>query len=147
MIVLLIIVSAGLILYGYFLMCRLDRFIAQGGFAKEPEASIEKEILLYGEQEILDEISHALDAAAITYDRTAGPEIKDGTAYRWIGAFSGDDEDNLLICLSAKRKNVSIRTMARCNNMIYKNIFRQMKITVILQSEVPVSRILAYLKG
>lgn len=147
MIVLLIIVSVGIILYGYLLMDRLDRFITQGGFVKEPEASIEKEILLYGELDIIDEISLALDVTSITYDRTTEPEIKDGSSYQWIGAFSKNDANNLFICMSAKRKNINIRTMAKCNDMIYKNVFKQMDITVVLPNEVPVRQILAYFKG
>lgn len=147
MIVLLIIVLIGIILYGYFLMGRLDQFIERGGFVKEPEASTEKEILLYGEPETIDRISHALDAAAITYDFTTEPTIKDGTIYHWIGAFSKDDTNNLLICLSAKRKNSGIRIMAKCNNNIYENVFKQTGITMIFQKDIPINRILACLRG
>lgn len=147
MTVLLIIALVGIILYGYLLVGRLDRFIERGGFAKEPEPFGEKEILLYGEQETIDEISHALHDAAVTYDYTTEPEIMDNITYHWIGAFSKDDMDNLLICLSAKRKNADIHTMAKCNNMIYENIFRQIGIGVILQNDVSATRILACLRG
>lgn len=147
MIVLLVIVSIGILLYGYFLMDRLDQFIEQGGFIQDPEVPKEKEILLYGEPETIDEISHALDAAAITHDFTAEPIIKDGMIYHWIGAFSKDDVDNLLICLSAKRKNSGIRTMARCNNTIYENVFKQTDITMIFQNDIPINQILACLRG
>ncbi|MEA4970478.1 MAG: NAD-binding protein [Candidatus Pelethousia sp.] len=147
MIVLLIIVSSGIILYGYLLMCRLDRFLERGGFMAEPETPAEKEILLYGELETIDEISHMLDNAALTYDYTPEPDIIAGTIYHWIGAFSQDDADNLLICLMAKRKNSAIRTMAQCNNAIYKNIFRQTGITVILENGVSANQILACLRG
>ncbi len=147
MIVLLVIASIGVILYGYFWMSRLDRFFAQGGFTKEPETSMQKDILLYGEQKTVGEISHTLDAAAITYDLTTEPDIKDGVTYRWIGAFFRKRYEYLLICLSAKRKDENTRTMAKCNDMIYENIFRQTGITVILQNDVPADRILAFLKG
>jgi Trk K+ transport system NAD-binding subunit len=70
-----------------------------------------------------------------------------GIAYHWVGAFSKDDAANLLICLSAKRKNSDIRTMAKCNNVIFENIFRHTGITVILQNDMSASRILACLRG
>ncbi len=147
MIVLLVIVLLGIILYGYLLMCRLDRFIEQGGFMAEPDIHTEKEILLYGEKETVDEISHMLDGAAVTYDYTPELDIQNGTSYRWIGAFSEDDEDNLLICLMAKRKNSAVRTMAQCNNVIYETLFKQTGITVILKKDIPVDQILACLRG
>lgn len=147
MIVLLITISVGIILYGYLLMRRLDLFFARGGFMEEPETSIEKEILLYGEKETLAEIINVLGDASVSYDYTAEPDIKDGTYYHWIGAFSKDDMDNLLICLSAKRKNNDIGTMAKCNNMIYENIFRQTGISVILGKDISANQILAALKG
>jgi hypothetical protein len=151
MFVLFVIVSVGVILYGYFLMSRLDRFIERGCFGTLPEhpvePSVEKEILLYGDRETIEEIRQALDQASITYDGTTEPEISEGIYYHWIGAFSDDDGNNLLICLLAKRKNGQVRTMAKCNNSIYERIFRQTGITVILQNDVPPSRIIACLKG
>lgn len=103
MIVLLIIVLIGVIFYGYFLMGRLDQFIERGGFIKEPEASKEKEILLYGEPETIDTISHALDVVS------------------------------------------GIRTMAKCNNNIYENVFKQTD--MIFQNDIPINRILDCLRG
>ena len=69
MIVLLIIGSVGIILYGYLLICRLDRFIERDDSVKELQAPAEKEILLYGEQDTIEEPGHDLDDAATPYDR------------------------------------------------------------------------------
>lgn len=145
--ILLIIVSIGVIMYGYLLVDRIDRFMEHGGFTKEPEATTEKEILLYGEPDTINAIGNALDKAKISHDQTTETEMGNSKAYHWIGAFSRDDEDNLLICLSARRKNNSICTMAKCNNAIYKNVFVQAGITVILQNEVSIEQIIACLKG
>ncbi len=147
MIALLVIASIGVILYGYMLMSRLDRFMERGGFAGQPKVALEREILLYGEPETTDVIGLALDNAAITYDSASSLEIKDGATYRWVGAFSKDDERNLLICLLAKRKYESIRMMAKCNDMTYDNIFRQAGVTVIFTSDIVPDRILACLRG
>lgn len=148
MIVLLVIFSAGFILYGYLLMGRLDRFIENNGFSKEEKNFTQKEILLCGEEEIIDPLSRALDEAAVTYDRESQSEAEDSGSvfYRWVGAFFADDEKNLLICLMAKRKNSAVCTMAKCNDRLFENIFRQTGVTVILQNEIPVNRVLACLK-
>lgn len=149
MIALLIITSVGVILYGYMLMGRMDRFMERGGFAGELKsiAVLEREILLYGGRKTIDAITSALEDAAITYDHTNELEIKDEVTYHWVGAFSKDDESNLFICMLAKRKNESIRMMAKCNDMVYENIFRQMGVTVIFQNDISPKRILACLRG
>ena len=147
MIALLIVTSVGVMLCGYLLMGRVDRFMEQGGFAKEQEPVAGREILLYGEPETIDAISFALEDAAISFDRTRELEIPDGAAYHWVGAFSKDDESNLFICMLVKRKNENVRMMAKCNHVIYENIFRQMGVTVIFQNGVSANRVLACLRG
>lgn len=146
MAVLLAIVSVGLLLYGYLLMCRLDRFLARGGIITEPKAAAEKEILLYGSRETLATLRPALEDANITYACASEPGAEDATAYRWIGAFSDDDAENLLFCLSAKKKNNGIRTMAKCNDTTYETVFRRMGVTAILRS-VCADEVLARLRG
>ena len=149
MIALLIILSVGVMLYGYMLMGRVDGFMGRGGFLEEHKrvAVPEREILLYGEKNTIGAIGAALEDAAITYDCTDELEIRDEITYRWVGAFSKEDEQNLLICMLAKRKNGSIRMMAKCNDMIYERIFRQMGITVIFQNDMSPNRIVACLRG
>lgn len=146
MIVLVVIVLLGGALYGYLLMCRLDRFIERRGFAKEADDPAEKDILLYGEREMLDEVCRALDVAGIRYDLTSEPEIPDGVAYRWIGALSKDDASNLLVCLAARRKDKGVRTMAKLNDRMYEEIFRRADITIILCGDGAADSIFACLK-
>ncbi|MEA5014694.1 MAG: NAD-binding protein [Candidatus Limiplasma sp.] len=147
MAVLLLMVSIGVVLYGYLLVRRLDRFIQRGGIVQEPAAMVRKEILLYGGKDAVGRIARALDEAAITYDRTAEMDVRNGAAYDWVGAFSESDADNLLFCLLAKRKNERIHTLAECNDRMYENVFKQAGITAILPKNAPVDQILACLKG
>ena len=147
MMVLLAMVSIGVMLYGYVLVRRLDRFLQRAEMEKEPEATVHKEVLLYGQGEPADRIGHALQEAAIAYDRTAEPDIRDGALYHWAGAFSDSDADNLLFCLWAKRRNENVRTLAQCNDRMYENVFKQAGITVVLPKDASVSQILACLKG
>lgn len=146
MIVLVVVVLLGGALYGYLLMCRLDRFIERRGFAKEPDDPVGRDILLYGERESLDAVGCALDEARVRYDLTSEPEIPDGVGYRWICALSKDDASNLLFCLAARRKDKDIRTMAKLNDRIYEEVFRRADITVVLCGDDAADRILACLK-
>ncbi len=101
--VLLIFAFVGAVLLGCVAVSRLDRFFARGGFTKEPDAVVTKEIFLYGAQEVVEALSEDLNRAKITNDWATEPEMNAGVNYHWIGAFSSNDEDNLLACLSAKR--------------------------------------------
>lgn len=147
MIVLLIVVMAGILLYGYFLMRRLDQFIEGGGFEREPDEQEKMDVLLFGESEMLAQMHHALMDAQVRFDVTDEPEVPDGAAYRWIAALSKDDESNLLVCLAARRKNAGIRMMAKCNDRVYEEVFRQTGITVVLHEGDAAQRILTCLKG
>mgnify|MGYP000380348961 CR=1 FL=1 len=144
--VLLIIVVIGAILLGYVAVSRLDRFYDRGGFTKEPDA-VTKEIFLYGAQEIVEALSKDLNKAKITNDWATEPEMNAGINYHWIGAFSDNDEDNLLACLSAMRNQSGIHTMAKCNDMTYQNVFKQTKIMIILRGDATAAQIIIYLKG
>ncbi len=144
---LLIIAVIGAMLIGYVAVSRLDGFFGRVGFTKEPDAIVTKDIFLYGDQQAVKALSECLNNARITNDWAAEPEMNAGVHYSWFGAFSGSDEDNLLACLSAKRNQPDIHTMAKCNDTTYQNVFKQTKITVILRGEINAAQISMHLKG
>lgn len=145
--VLLIIIVIGAVLIGYVAVSRLDGFFNRGGFTKEPDTFVTKEIFLYGDQTAMETLSEDLSKAKITNDWAAEPDMAPGVHYRWIGAFSGSDEDNLLACLSAKRNQLGIHTMAKCNDLTYQNVFKQTQITVIMRGDTTAAQIMKHLKG
>lgn len=145
--VLLIIAVIGAILIGYVAVSRLNRFFDRGGFTMEPDAVVTKEIFLYGDQKVVESLSEDLNRAEITNDWAIAPEMNTGVNYHWIGAFSSSDEDNLLACLTAKRNQLGIHTMAKCNEITYQNVFKQTEIMVILRGDLTVSQIIAHIKG
>lgn len=57
-----------------------------------------------------------------------------------VVADTGDDEDNLVVCLIAKKKNPNARCIARVNNpankMIFASLDRQNPVTVISSTEI-----------
>ncbi|MPN63706.1 hypothetical protein SDC9_211471 [bioreactor metagenome] len=146
--VLLIVVVIGAILVGYMAVSRVDRFFDRGGFTKQADTvGITKEIFLYGDQKVVEALSEDLNRAKITNDWATDPDMRAGVNYHWIGAFSFNDEDNLLACLSAKRNQTDIHTMAKCNDITYQNVFKQTEIMVVLQGDLTASQIIAHMKG
>lgn len=57
-----------------------------------------------------------------------------------VVADTGDDEDNLVVCLIAKKKNPNTRCIARVNNpankMIFESLDRENPVTVISSTEI-----------
>lgn len=57
-----------------------------------------------------------------------------------VVADTGDDEDNLVVCLIAKKKNPNVRCIARVNNpankMIFESLDRENPVTVISSTEI-----------
>jgi trk/ktr system potassium uptake protein len=57
-----------------------------------------------------------------------------------VVADTGDDEDNLVVCLIAKKKNPNTRCIARVNNpankMIFASLDRDNPVTVISSTEI-----------
>lgn len=145
--VLLIIAVIGAFVYGYFAVSRIDRFFDRGGFTKEPDAVVTKDIFLYGNQKVVEALSEDLNRARITNDWASEPDMNAGVTYQWIGAFSDNDEDNLLACLSAKRNQSGIYTMAKCNDLTYQNVFTQTEISVVLRGDLTAPQIIKYLRG
>lgn len=142
----LIIAIIGAIILGYVAVSRVDRFFDRGGFIKEPDALVTKEIFLYGAKEVVEALSEDLNRAKITSDWATEPEMNAGVNYHWIGAFSRNDEDNLLACLSAKRNQSGIHTMAKRNDMTYQNVFKQTEILVVLRGDTTAAQIMMHLK-
>lgn len=143
----IIIVLIGTILYGYVLMKKLDGYISQNFIKEEYVTLPQKDILLYGEPETIAAVVGVLEKESVLYDVTAQPEIKENTVYDWIGAFSEDDMNNLLICMGGKRKNPRVYTIAKCNQNIYEVVFKEMDITIIVKQEISAKQILACLRG
>lgn len=143
---LLIFVVIGAFLIGYAAMSRLDRFRNRDRPPGEPDVIPAKGIFLYGCPETVKALSDDLKKAGVTNDWSAEPEMNAGVHYHWIGAFSDSDEDNLLACLWAMRSRPGIHTIAKCNDMTYKNVFKQTKISVILQGSIAAAQLVKHLK-
>jgi hypothetical protein len=118
-----------LIALGYYAMCRLDNFIAAGRSVPQQTEYKDKDVLLYkGPYEIYS----LLDKSKISYDIVDYPSLPDWTRYRIVFGLSESDLDNLLLCSGAKHADFSVKTVARCNDQVYRDIFMREDIDAVV---------------
>lgn len=101
---------------------------------KRPGAALqvplpERSILLYGADKSCLPVS-----MWETCDAVEGPELPAPCAYRLVLAVSENDLNNLLLCASARRELKSIQLIARCNDPLDREIFRQQRVDVTVSS-------------
>ncbi len=144
---LLVILCAGVLLYGYALSSRLGP-LACDCIPKGQKAAQEvKTILLFGNLKELEPVRQALRKAGISFDMTERAQLDEQFAYQWIGAFSDSDVDNLFLCASAARSISGVKTMALCNDCACRYIFRSAKISHIFYGGVLAKELLSVIGG
>lgn len=114
---------------GYYAMGRLDSFIAAGRSVPNLTEYQDKEVLLYkGPYEIYS----LLDKNKVSYDIVDYPSLPAWTRYHVVLGLSENDLDNLLLCSDAKRTHPSLQTVARCNDEVYRDVFKREDIDAVI---------------
>ena len=81
-----------------------------------------KDVLLFGKDPPLE---GSLRNRQMDFDVVEYPAFPLLRMYRTVIAVSQSDLDNLLLCVVAKQRDPSIRTVALCNGRIYRQLFDQ----------------------
>jgi hypothetical protein len=118
-----------IIIFGFYLMKRLDAFLA-GGVLLNSSKNI-SHILFFGLSSDSD-IINALENINVIYDLTDNECFAPLNIYNIVFACSENDMNNLMICSSAKRSDSSIYTVAKCNNKLYETVFRRDEVDKIV---------------
>ena len=145
--IVLITVTIGIVLYGYLLMHRIDRFFDKQPMGETPLAFIQKDVLLFGNPEDLKTLCQQLGMAGFSFDCVEEPKLCAHTAYRWVGALSRSDIDNLQLCKSAKRDQKDIRIIAKCNDLAYENIYKHIGASKVLCKDIEYGQIISFIEG
>lgn len=143
MMVLLSVATLGLIVFGYFVMCRLDSFIERGGFAGDTLGRANYGALVYGSPKAVASIQKA----GIVCRQLEMPTFPDDGPYSAFFVLSQDDCENLALCYSAKRADSGIYVVARCNTPVLYRAFEAAKADRILASEEQVDALFADFGG
>lgn len=141
------IAAAGILLYGYYLMRRLDKFLDTGGFGNSAAVRSNRAVLIFGEPEIAEPLARYLREKGVTYRVVEDPDLSGDTVYLAVAAVSGSDLDNLLMCARAKRLRPDISSFAVCNDTTYQNVFDSTGIDRVFAPGPGRPDLLEYLKG
>ena len=142
----LILFAAGILLYGFFLAKKFDGFLAKGNFRPRPAAHETKEILLYGAPALLRPISLLLEQNGVGADYSDAPLLCENAAYLYVFALSESDLDNLLLCADARRALRGVKTIARCNNSVYRPLFEKSGVSRVLDLAPSAEQLVAIIK-
>ena len=126
----------------YFVIRKISTFLANGGFTgREPELPTSQlhNILVYGKA---PETISLLESSGKLYDAVETPAIPMYCSYRVVMALSLSDEDNLMLCSAAKRAFPEACTVARCNDMEFRNLFSNQKADYTVTDDTEAAKIL-----
>ena len=112
----LIVCTAGVLLFGYYIMVRLDRFMENGGFADSAQSRAKHAVLLYGDPELTGVAAGCLDSRGVTWRAAPSAPLADNASFLAVIALSRRDTENLALCRQAKRLCPDALTFAWCND-------------------------------
>ncbi len=143
MMVLLLIMTVGMILFGYLFMWRIDNFLGRGGIIDSPQGRTNRGVLLYGAPEVSRKITEA-GIKCKTLTDLAFPEDE---YYSALFALSWDDDKNLTICHAAKHADPGILVIARCNLPELSGVYEAAGVNKLLNAGEPIEELLTKLWG
>lgn len=117
---------------GYILMDRLDTFLASDKVIKVAKQDDTQSIFVYkGDTDVsmILETVEDNNKSLIFADDYEDYELKGCKA---IIAISDNDADNLMLCVKAKHTKSGITTIAKCNNNLNLEIFKEAGVTKIV---------------
>ena len=126
-IIMLILMAAG-----YILMDRLDTFLASDKIIKAVSQEDTQSILVYKGDTDLSMILETVDDRDKSLVFAKDYEDYEIRSCKAIVAISDNDADNLMLCVKAKHTKAGITTIARCNNNLNLEIFREAGVTKIV---------------
>ena len=126
-IIMLILMAAG-----YILMDRLDTFLASDKIIKAVSQEDTQSILVYKGDTDLSMILETVDDRNKSLVFAKDYEDYELRGCKAIVAISDNDADNLMLCVKAKHTKAGITTIARCNNNLNLEIFREAGVTKIV---------------
>lgn len=117
---------------GYLLMDRLDAFLASDKIVKAANQDDTESILVYKGDTDISMILETVDVNDKSLVFADNYEEYELSGCKAIVAISDNDADNLMLCVKAKHSRVGITTIARCNNNLNLEIFRDAGVTKIV---------------
>lgn len=128
--ILIVVSLVGIIIYGFYLMSRLDRFWENGGFSDVQPDYILKSVLILVDAEQMPLTKAVLKSK---YECVHEPVVPQNTVFKSIYALSQNDMNNILLCAQAQKVDHPF-TVALCNNKQYLSVFQDYRIDKVVFS-------------
>ena len=126
-----------LFLSGYYIMVRLDRFIASARFFPDTETFVlnkneQCEALVFGRFDISAEIYKLLEKENIRFIKADTiSEFDQSQTYEFLFAVDKDDLENLMVCSICEKLKPEIKKIATLNKIENKNVYDKYHIPFI----------------
>ena len=119
---------------GYYLMGRIDKFLNTRTLADTAHEDCEK-VLLYASEKDYAALKSSLMSNNIPVLSTGEPDIPENARIIAVLAISNNDLDNLLLCNKAKHLFPDAYLVAKCNDAVYQDIFRDTGVQHIINRD------------
>lgn len=143
----LILCILGVVLLGFAIVSKIDKFFDNINMEENRNEDVKNEVLIYPAEGIPNGLGPLLHTEGITYLIIAKPYIPENTEFKTLIALSDCDLDNLLLCGEARHNYPGSFIIARCNDLLYLNIFENIGINHVLTGTLSASELLFALKG
>lgn len=154
MTVLLIVTAAGIVVFGYFLMGRIDRFFS----GEKNSRDIASDFFGAGHKNavlIFDPKTgtagypscDVLPEDLVKCVATDEPEIPGSFHFNALFALSGSDIDNLLLCCKVRHRFPKAYLCAVCNDLAHVGLYRDARVNRILSGRLPPDALRAFIRG
>lgn len=140
-VVLAIISFLCVVIFGFFIMDKLDSFISKGGFVQESKTDDYPKkdnliIIVYLGRNLSGSTLSFTEHEKLSIDYiTDVSEIQDMSKLEYLLALSDNDYENLVISSIAKKRKDDIQIGAVCNELKNKRLFDMMNITILSPEE------------
>lgn len=140
---LLVVGLLGIILLGFVVMRRIDRFMESGGITDSLQGRANNGVLVFGAPEAVAKMAKAgIKCAELTE-----PALPEDGSYSALFALSGDDMANLALCHAAKKADPGITVVARCGSPELRGVFADAGADCLLTAGEAIGPLLARLRG
>jgi hypothetical protein len=157
MTVLLIVTAASIVVFGYFLMGRIDRFFGGEKSSRDTASDFvgtgpKNEVLIFdpkagkaaeagypGCDMLPEDLAHCVV--------TDEPEITGSFHVTALFALSDSDLDNLLLCCKVRHRFPKAYLCAVCNDLAHMGLYRDARVNRILSGSLPPDALMSLIRG
>lgn len=131
-ILLILCFSAIFLCFGYFIMARIDSFLAQGGF-EDDKNNVSPVAVVFGKTDLTKEVTSLLRNRRINVLQLNEPfMVEQGKSFCYLFALSDNDTDNIILCKIGGKIYGIEKMICICNDRVNIGIFKKEMVPYLL---------------